>query len=133
MMNNKGQTLIIFVFILPVILGFSCLVIDVAVLFNTKASLDNINEIALEYGVSNISSINIKDKVEKIILENDSDIVIENIEIKQEEIIISLRKKIDSFFGNIFDFDFYNVKSFYKAKIIDDEIIIDEVKRWIYG
>ena len=50
-MNNKGQTLVLFVLILPIIVFIMLLVIDVSNMFITKQELNNINKIVLNYGL----------------------------------------------------------------------------------
>ena len=57
-MNNKGQTLVLFVLILPIIIFIMLLVIDVSNMFITKQELNNINKIVLNYGLDIIEERN---------------------------------------------------------------------------
>ena len=51
MLNNKGQSLILFIIILPVLLIILVLVIDIGRVIVLKQELDNINRIVLDYGI----------------------------------------------------------------------------------
>ena len=69
-MNNKGQTLVLFVLILPIIVFIMLLVIDVSNMFITKQELNNINKIVLNYGLDIIEEENIDSKLEELINKN---------------------------------------------------------------
>ena len=50
-MNNKGQSLVLFVLIIPIILGVTALVIDVGETVLTKNSINNKIEMIIECGL----------------------------------------------------------------------------------
>ena len=122
-MNNKGQTLVLFVLILPIIIFIMLLVIDVSNMFITKQELNNINKIVLNYGLDIIEEENIDSKLEELInknvLNNKHTIRIDNgiieIEIKKNIQGIVTKKKI------------YEVKSTYKGYIEEDKKVISRV------
>lgn len=122
-MNNKGQTLVLFVLILPIIIFIMLLVIDVSNMFITKQELNNINKIVLNYGLDIIEEENIDSKLEELInknvLNNEHTIRIDNgiieVEIKKNIQGIVTKKKI------------YEVKSVYKGYIKEDKKIISRV------
>lgn len=122
-MNNKGQTLVLFVLILPIIIFIMLLVIDVSNMFITKQELNNINKIVLNYGLDIIEEENIDIKLEELInkniLNNEHTIRIDNgiieVEIKKNIQGIITKKKI------------YEVKSVYKGYIKEDEKVISRV------
>lgn len=122
-MNNKGQTLVLFVLILPIIIFIMLLVIDVSNMFITKQELNNINKIVLNYGLDIIEEENIDSKLEELInknvLNNEHTIRIDNgiieIEIKKNIQGIVTKKKI------------YEVKSTYKGYIEEDKKVINRV------
>ncbi len=58
-MNNKGQTLVLFVLMLPIIIFIMLLVIDVSNMVITKQELNNINKMVLNYGLDIIEEENI--------------------------------------------------------------------------
>ena len=51
MFNNKGQSLVLFVLMIPILLGIMALVIDVGNAFNQKNNLDNTILFIIEYGL----------------------------------------------------------------------------------
>ena len=122
-MNNKGQTLVLFVLILPIIIFIMLLVIDVSNMFITKQELNNINKIVLNYGLDIIEEENIDSKLEELInknvLNNEHTIRIDNgiieVEIKKNIQGIVTKKKI------------YEVKSTYNGYIEEDKKVISRV------
>ena len=74
MLNNKGQSLVLFVIILPILLFIVVLVIDVGKAINLKQELNNINKITLDYGLDNMDLDNLKDEITKLVKMNNKDI-----------------------------------------------------------
>ena len=113
-MNNKGQSLVLFIIIIPLIIIMFVFVVDVSRLYYEKNRLDNINVLVLEkYSDKNDSEI------ERIIRKNDSDIT--NIEINHENNSLTLTKNIDVIFIGVLNKNKYEINSTYK---IEDEKII---------
>ena len=52
-LNNKGQSLILFIIFLPALLGIMALVIDVGNSLTKKHETDNVIEFILNYGLEN--------------------------------------------------------------------------------
>jgi len=102
-MNNKGQTLVIFVIILPILLIMLTLIIDLGFMYiekrniennvydSTKYYLDNINEEDIDIKVNKLLNKNIKD-IDKLIINDESNYV----EIK----VSKIRKSIYSIITN---------------------------------
>ena len=102
-MNNKGQTLVVFVIILPIILMIFTLIIDLGFLYIEKRNIDNNVYDSVEYYLDNIDDINIKIKVKELLnknIKNIDDIFInennEYIEIR----VLKTRKSIYSIITN---------------------------------
>lgn len=107
-MNNKGQVLVLFIMILPVLLLGAAVLIDSSYMVYQKNRLDNIN-----YDVLN----SLKDKtslteaeIEILISMNDAEIVNKDIVI-DDTITIDNYIYVDSIFGKIIGFDEYKVSS----------------------
>ena len=83
MLNNKGQSLILVVLFIPILLLVLVLVIDIGKVINLKNELDNINNIVLDYGLDNIENENLVNELEDLVRLNKSDI--DSINIKKEE------------------------------------------------
>ena len=57
-LNNKGQSLVMFVLIIPIILLILVLIYDVGNALYEKNRMSNTNYLATNYGLDNIDSIN---------------------------------------------------------------------------
>jgi Flp pilus assembly protein TadG len=109
-MNNKGQTLVIFVFLLPIILGLVAFLVDSSLIMYQDNRLDRINEVALDYAIKKKDTIT-NERIIELILKNDKDIKIDLVNVTSSKIIIKTRKEFDSLFGRVLDFKKYTVKS----------------------
>ena len=119
-MNNKGQTLVIFVLLLPLfILLFAC-VIDASILFYEEHKLNNINQMVIEYKMYHIEAN--EEKVEEYIKKNDQDVHIEKITMDDEKVEIFLSKEVKSLFGQIIGLKHYDIQSSYRGLIDKKEI-----------
>lgn len=107
-MNNKGQVLVLFLMILPVVfLGVACIV-DSSYMLYQKNRLDNINRDVLN---SLNEKINLTEEdVLDLIYLNDAKIVNEDIVI-DDTITIDNYIYIDSIFGKMVGFDEYKISS----------------------
>ena len=120
MKNNKGQVLVLFIIILPILLlGCACL-IDSSYMLYQKNRLDNINYDVLDSIKTKM--ILTEEDVERLILLNDSKIVNEDIVIDEENtmdrnISISNYILVNSIFGRLIGIDEYKVSSEVSIKI----------------
>lgn len=119
-MNNKGQVLVLFIIILPILLlGAACLV-DSSYMLYQKNRLDNIN-----YDVLNsvkTKELLTEEYVAELILLNDAMIVNEDISIEEintevRNISIDNYVVINSIFGKLIGFDEYKISSKVSVKI----------------
>lgn len=106
-MNNKGQTLISFIIVLPFLFLIFIYLFNKCYLSYQKKELNNISEIACRYALDSKTD----NEIENLILENDEKI--NNIIIKREKdsIAITLEKETISLFEK------YKVKE--KTKCIE--------------
>lgn len=121
-MNKHGQTLIIFVILIPLIITFMALIVDTSVMRNERQRVEDILK----------ESINIyyKDgliKAKKYLELNN----IKDYEIKEEDssIYIMYSSSIDSIFGNIINIKNYKIKVNLKGTNVD-RIRIERVVEW---
>lgn len=128
--KERGQTLSLFVLLLPLLIMIGAFLIDISYAKYNKRKLDSINKIAITYGLSNINS-DPKDNIINLIKENDKDIKEYNVDIDVEEksIKISLVKESNSFFGKILKKDLFKEESKYLGYIKDDKFIIERDKK----
>lgn len=122
-LNNKGQSLVMFVVILPVIIMILMMVVDIGKMVNLKSELDNINYIAISYGLDNISDDDIQDKIRKLIYKNKLGIDEVKIEIDNGEVNITLVDGVDLIM--LKDSNILRVRSSYRGIISDEKKIIE--------
>lgn len=123
MKNDRGQTLILFIFILPIILSLVLLLINYSVLSSEKLRLENNIKSAIEYGLNlklnnlaiedgYLTNDEIKNKLDYLLKQN---ITYDTLDIlvNDTSITITLTKKNNSFtkilafFPNYIEFKFY--------------------------
>lgn len=118
-MNNKGQTLVLFVALLPFIFMLFVLIFDLAFLSSEKTKLDSI-------AFSSLKSI--------VIQKNDIDLVKDNIKKNDSKIKINiinnnsicLSKEIKPIFGGILGYDIFNIKSCLKGNVENNKLIVEK-------
>ena len=96
MLNNKGQAIVIFAILLPVILLIVTYIYDVSNMGYEKNKLN---------GISKIIKDNPREDSCVIALKNDKDVLCE-----QNSNIVTLKKRVKSIFGKIAKKDYYEIK-----------------------
>ena len=118
-MNNKGQTLVLFVALIPFIFILFVFSFDISKLYSEKTKLNNIAETSLKYTLIDKKDIN---TVRNNILKNDKEIKITNM----TNNTICLGKKESPVFGRFLGKDTFNIKSCFKGKVINNKLIIEK-------
>ena len=100
-MNNKGQALVTFVLVLPLILIVLTLVIDFGMLSVKKRSASNNIKSSIEYGLRHMDEENLEEVIKKLIYMNiDEDNIKKlDIDIKDNYITVTINLKFKSLFG----------------------------------
>ena len=126
-LNNKGQSLAIFVIFVPVFIMMGTYVVDLSFAKYNERRLDNLNKQVINYGLKHIDEEPYDNMVD-LIYQNDSDIDFYEININNEtkEISVTLSKSTKGFFGSIVGKEIYNEKSSLKGYIKDDKKIIEK-------
>lgn len=124
--NNKGQVLVLFVLMVPLIIFIIAYFLENMFISNEKQKLDNINQILLEYSYENKENVGFYDAILNLALKNDKEIIIESFDINTDYIEITLSKDMDSMFGKIIGINKYEIISKYKATISDDKVIYEK-------
>lgn len=126
-MNNKGQSLVIFVVMIPIFLLLILLVYDIGNLIFEKQELDSVNQIVIDYGLDNYDDLNVVDEMYKLARYNNGDI---NIKIKyiDQEFYIDSRYYVKGIFTRIIKVDGYLARSTYKGYLDGDKHIIKRIK-----
>ena len=101
MLNNKGQSLVIFVIILPILLLFISYVFDVITINYERNRLNNI-AVQIKDNVNTLTD----DEIVILVNKNDKEI---DVDIKENE--IKLSKNIKGIFNKITKQEYYNINS----------------------
>ena len=97
-MNRKGQSLVLFVVLLPIIVLGIALVVDVGTMFNAKMRGNNLLREAKKENVD----------IEEYFTIND--MKIDSIEVHSDKNCVIINSKVDSIFGRIAGIDEYDIK-----------------------
>ena len=101
MKNNKGQTLVAFVLLLPIILLFLVIIINMGFSYIEKRRASNIVKDSISYGLDNIEEDNISLKVRDYIEMNIDDISSLVVDEKNKKISVELIINSKNLIGNI--------------------------------
>lgn len=124
-MNNKGQSLVLFILIIPILLGITALVIDVGETILTKNNINNKIELIIECGlVDELTSEEVKELAEYNLKDYDYQVNVED-----NIIEINVNTYVEGIFSNILEFKGFNIQSEYRGIMNDKEkVIIEKVK-----
>lgn len=101
MMNKKGQILVAFVLLIPIIIMFLGLIVDIGTNLNERKRIDDTLTNIMSYSLKNKETIT-EELIKENIKENlDYDNL--NILLNEESLQINLVKKSNSVFGNLFE------------------------------
>lgn len=105
-MNKRGQTLIIFVMLIPIILTMAALVIDVGLLYYKKNEYVGIVEESIKEYFKDEDILSAK----KTLTLNGVSLDDTEINVSDNEITITLDTKVDSIFGKVIRINDYEIK-----------------------
>ena len=106
-MNKQGQTLILMVIIIPVILGIMAIVVDVGVIKYQESKIKNTTKLVIKEKF--LKDIDIEE-MKKLMVKNEIDVDNLKITMKEEEVRVENKVKVDSVFGSILGFKNYEIK-----------------------
>lgn len=125
-LNNKGQTLVMFIILLPILLMVFALIIDLGLLGIEKRKIENEVKSTITYGLKNIEEKDLELKLKKLLIKNIDDLEDKNINIKikiiNNYISITVNKKYKPVFNIIKNN--YDITVTYKGNISNDRISI---------
>ena len=124
--NNKGQSLVIFVLIILIFLLILTLVYDVGNAIYEKDRLSNTNYLTIEYGLNNIDTVTEND-LKNLIEQNTSNLKYIYVTIEENQIEIKMEKDAKSIIGKMFNFNLVKIISHYKGKIINNQKEIERI------
>lgn len=125
MLNNKGQSLVMFVLIIPIFLLIFILIVDGGEMLVLKKKLDNINNIAINYGIDNVNEIGIEEKLKELVMLNSATIDVVNVSVNDNKVYITIKEYLEGHFLGLVDLELITVTSSYVGYLSGDEKIIE--------
>ena len=126
-LNNKGQSLVMFIVLIPIVLLVFTIVYDVGNAIYEKERLSNTNYMTIEYALDNINNVNENDLIE-LIMKNNSNLSSISVIIENNVINIKISKNIRGIIGKMFYFDLIEARSEYTGKLTSDGKKIERIK-----
>ena len=99
-LNDRGQSLVMFILIIPILLLVMVMVIDIGNVMYYKESVDNINKIVIDYGLDNINSDSVISEMLELGEANNEDIEF-NIRFQDMEFYVSSTYYVEGILSNI--------------------------------
>lgn len=126
-LNNKGQSLVMFIIIIPIFCLILTLVYDVGSAIYEKNRLSNTSYMVIDYGLDNIDTVNESWLID-IVMKNTNNLSYVSVIIKDNRIEIKLSKEIKGVIGKLFGFNLVEASSHYEGIIINGEKKIERIK-----
>ncbi len=117
-MNNRGQSLIMFVLILPLIALFIAFFIDSSLSLMEKNKLDGIITSNMKEAINN--DIRDEEKIRNAIKKNENVDVL--VSIVSDDLHVIVKSKKESVFGKLLKFEYYKLEFNYCASYQDKKI-----------
>ena len=121
-MNKHGQTLVLFVLLIPLIIILMAIIVDIGVVTNKKIHIEQITRMVIKDLL--------KDKIDEneakeLFLKNE--VLIDNLEISQNNKKIEIKNKVsvNSIFGSIIGIKNYDIKVNIVGEYQNEKIIFE--------
>lgn len=121
-LNNKGQTLVLFVLLLPIMLCIMVLVFDIGKFICMKQELNNISSMVVSYGIEHYDDKDIENELTNLILLNDDSLSSIYVKVDDDKVYVDLFSSDSSIMGNIFNIEIFEVRSTYVGNVMDKKI-----------
>lgn len=125
-MNRRGQVLVGFVILLPLLVMFIAYIVDNGILAQNKAKLDELTKSVIAYALEDRSRTT--EQITKYIVKNESNLKEINV-LLDEDVQIQLVKTVPSVFGKAIGIQQYTITSYYEGELKDGEMILRKVER----
>lgn len=127
-LNNKGQSLVLFILILPILLLVSILVFEIGNVYTSKSELDDINYLVIDYGLDHITETNLEVKLIELIKLNSNDLFYISVNVEDSKINVTTKRKVKGILSK--SFDIFEVVSNYEGYMENEDKVIGRV--WFY-
>ena len=126
-MNNKGQSLILFVLLIPVIFLILMMIYDIGSMVLLKNELNDINYMVMDYGVRHMEDENIVDTLHDLVIKNKQYANV-TIQIDDNKLYVDISDNINNRLSLFNKMNTFLVKSSYVGYMEDDKKIIKKNK-----
>ena len=121
-MNNKGQVLVVFIILIPILFMLIGIIFDVCYASYEKGKIENNLEYILKTSLeNNLSESEIEDLLDK----NIDNIENYNISFDNNVLTIYIDANVDGVFKNLFDNPIEKISVLYKGYVSNDKIVIE--------
>lgn len=129
MLNNKGQSLVLWILLLPILLGILTLVMDVGRAYQQKNELDNVTEFILENSLKkeNIPHENQKQEIKDLLKYNLKDTA-STITIEENKIMIKNEIYLKGILTSIIGIDGFLIQNEYQGYLEENVPKIKKIK-----
>ena len=127
-LNNKGQTLVMFIVIIPILISIMVLVIDLGSAFTKKQELNNVNKLVIEYGLDNLDQENLESDLTSYITMNAKDLSNVKVTVENNTINVTTKAYIDGIISKALNIDGFEIVSEYHGYLSASEKRIERVK-----
>lgn len=127
-LNNKGQTLVMFIVIIPILISIMVLVIDLGSAFTKKQELNNVNKLVIEYGLDNLDQENLESDLTSYITMNAKDLSNVKVTVENNTINVTTKAYIDGIISKALNIDGFEIVSEYHGYLSGEEKRIERVK-----
>lgn len=125
-MNKNGQTLILFVLLLPMLILLLAFVIDTGIVLQEKTRVNSLVKTILKTTYEEYLEENYQEKVLELLNKNNIPVKKIDLKITVEEIKIQIEYQKESIFGKIIGISNYKIKSSIKGKIKEGTLKIEK-------
>ncbi len=125
-LNNRGQSLVMFVIIIPIFLLIITLVYDVGNAIYEKNRIENVVYMTIDYGLDNVDKVS-KNDLTELIMENINNIKYISVDIDDKKIDIKVTKDVKGIVGKIFKFNLITIETHYVGNIVDGKSSIERI------
>ena len=127
-LNNKGQTLVMFIVIIPILISIMVLVIDLGSAFAKKQELNNVNKLVIEYGLDNLDQENLESDLTSYITMNAKDLSNVKVTVENNTINVTTKAYINGIISKALNIDGFEIVSEYHGYLSGEEKRIERVK-----
>ena len=120
-MNKHGQTLILFVILIPILLGLAAFVIDVGFMVSKRVELKEVSKTIIESVWEDAN----EEKIRDLFVKNDIPVEHLEVQITEESIYLVNDYEIDSIFGSVIGIKHYQVSVDITGSMKDGKVVFE--------